>query len=171
MGTSYANTGLIIGAIYLLTAFMYPLASWVSDRFDDRCGVAALGFVVAGAGYGGAELLSHSPLRVVAFAVIPMLSPIFLASFFCLPTRLLKGSPAAGGIGLINGIGALGAFFGSSIVGFLKQTTGTYGGAFLCLSALALVGALALFGLRGLAAFAPRPRGISAEASAVGTAS
>jgi MFS family permease len=69
------------------------------------------------------------------------------------PTRLLQGSSAAAGIALVSSIGTSGGFFGPSIIGFLKQTTGSDSGAFLGLAGLALLGALVCLGLRQTAAF------------------
>lgn len=83
-----------------------------------------------------------------------------MTSFWCLPTKFLKGASAAAGIALISAIGSSGGFFGPSLIGFLKQTTGSDLGAFLGLAALALVGGLVCAGLRQIAAFKPRSRAI-----------
>ena len=81
-----------------------------------------------------------------------------MTSFWCVPTKLLKGSSAAAGIALVSSIGTSGGFFGPSIIGFLKQTTGSDSGAFLGLAGLALLGALVCIGLRQTAAFSPSRR-------------
>jgi len=79
-------------------------------------------------------------------------------AFWCVPTKLLKGSSAAAGIALVSSIGTSGGFFGPSIIGFLKQTTGGDSGAFLGLAGLAFLGALICIGLRQTAAFSPNRR-------------
>ena len=58
--------------------------------------------------------------------------------FFSLPSSFLGGTAAAGGIALVNAIGALGAFFGPVIIGVLKEQTGNYASAMAAL-ALGLV--------------------------------
>jgi nitrate/nitrite transporter NarK len=82
-----------------------------------------------------------------------------------LPTKFLQGTPAAAGIALINGLGSTGGFFGPSIIGFLRQTTGSDVGAFVGIAALALIGALALVALRQLALLRPQQAATTAVAA------
>lgn len=145
---SNAGTGLVIGGLYALAILVYVPAGMLSDRRDERCGVAALGLALACAGCIGAALIAPSPLRMVAFALIAMLSPLFVGSFWCLPTRFLRGPSAAAGIGLVSAIGSSGGFFGPTIIGSLKQTAHSDVGAFLGLAAIALLGTLVCLGLR-----------------------
>jgi ACS family tartrate transporter-like MFS transporter len=161
LGTSNSATSFIVGGIYLLAAIVYPLAGMLSDRMDDRCGLAALGLAFYCVGGVGVALLPHSILRVVALVVLQVGNPIFMTSFWCVPTKLLKGSSAAAGIALVSSIGTSGGFFGPSIIGFLKQTTGSDSGAFLGLAGLALLGALVCIGLRRTTAFRPTRRVVS----------
>ena len=156
LGTSNSTTTLIVGGIYLLAALLYPLAGMLSDRTDDRCGLAALGLALYGVGGIGVALLPHSLLRVLALVVLQVGNPIFMTSFWCIPTRLLQGYSAAAGIALVSSVGTTGGFFGPSIIGFLKQTTGSDSGAFLGLAGLALLGAAVCLGLRRMAPFSPR---------------
>jgi sugar phosphate permease len=161
--TSNTVTGVVIGGIYALAMFVYFIAGAVSDRKDERCAVAAAGLALACAGCVGAAVIAPSPLRVAAFALIAMLSPLFLGSFWCLPTRFLKGPAAAAGIGLVSAIGSTGGFFGPSILGYLKQTTGSDVVAFAVLAALALLGALVCGGLRRTPSLKPQPQAIGAS--------
>lgn len=153
---SNATTGLVIGGLYAVAIVGYFLAGIISDRRDERCAVAALGLALACAGCIGAALIAPSPLRVAAFALIAMLSPLFLGSFWCLPTRFLKGPSAAAGIGLVSAIGSSGGFFGPNIIGSLKQTTNSDVGAFLGLAAIALLGTLVCLGLRRMPSLKPQ---------------
>lgn len=165
LGTSDSATSLIVGGIYLLAAIVYPLAGMLSDRMDERCALAALGLVFYCVGGIGVALLPHSILRVVALVVLQVGNPIFMTSFWCVPTSLLKGSSAAAGIALISSVGTSGGFFGPSIIGILKQTTGSDSGAFLGLAGLALLGAFACIGIRRMAAFSPRRKVIGVAPS------
>ena len=158
LGTSNASTGLIVGAISLLSALVYPRAALLSDRWDERCGLCALALGLYCAGCIGLALFPHSLLRVTALMLIPLSTPLFMSPFWCLPTKFLKGTSAAAGIALISAIGSSGGFFGPSIVGFLKQKTGGDAGAFFGLAALAFIGSLVLIGLRQLAVFKPSQR-------------
>jgi MFS family permease len=158
LGTSNSITSLIVGGIFLLAALVYPIAGMLSDRMGDRCGAAALGLAFYCVGGIGVALLPHSILRVAALVVLHVGNPIFMSSFWCVPTMLLKGSSAAVGIALVSSIGTSGGFFGPSIIGFLKETTGSDSGAFLGLASLALLGAFVCIGLRQAAAFSPNRR-------------
>jgi MFS transporter, ACS family, tartrate transporter len=148
LNTNDLATSLIVGGVYLLAALIYPLAGRLSDRSGDRCALSGLGLGFYGVGGIGVALLPPSTLRVIALVVLQVGNPIFMTSFWCVPARFLKGSSAAAGIALVSSIGTTGGFFGPSIVGFLKRTTGTDSGAFLGLGALALLGAVICFGLR-----------------------
>ncbi|SOT45912.1 hypothetical protein [Burkholderia cenocepacia] len=46
--------------------------------------------------------------------------------FWTIPMRFLTGVAATGGLAFINSIGTAGGFAGSYLVGFLKQSTGTF---------------------------------------------
>lgn len=46
--------------------------------------------------------------------------------FSMMPRRILSGQPAAGGLALINSIGAFGAFVGPYLVGFPRDKTGSF---------------------------------------------
>jgi ACS family tartrate transporter-like MFS transporter len=155
LGTSNTTTGLITASIALLAALAYPLAGMASDRWDGRCTLAALGLALECAGCIGAALFQDSVLRVASLVVIALGSPLLMTSFWCLPTKFLKGASAAAGIAFINAIGSSGGFFGPSILGFLKQTTGSDYSAFLGLAGLALVGSVVCIGLRQMAVFKP----------------
>jgi nitrate/nitrite transporter NarK len=51
-----------------------------------------------------------------------------LPSFWPLPTAMLSGAAAAGGIALINALGNLGGFVGPFFVGWIKDVTGAFAG-------------------------------------------
>jgi len=136
---------------------MYPIAAKVSDRSDERCGVAALGLGLLFAGCVGLTLFAASPLCVIALAMVPLGNAVFLSSFWCLPARFLKEPPAAAGIALISAIGSSGGFFGPSLVGYLKQTTGSYTGAFIGLAVLSLASVPVCLAVRQLPSFKPAP--------------
>jgi len=156
LGTSNSATSLIVGAIYLLAAAAHPITGMLSDRMDDRCGLAALGLAVYCAGGIGVALLPTPMLRVAALVVLQVGNPIFMTSFWCVPQKLLKGYSGAAGIALVSSAGTSGGFFGPSIIGWLKQNTGSDTGAFLGLAGLALLGALVCMALRRTAALGPK---------------
>jgi L-fuconolactonase len=54
--------------------------------------------------------------------------------FYTLPARFLSGQAAAGGLAFINSIGALGGFAGPYLVGYLKDSFGTFSAGMIGLS-------------------------------------
>jgi MFS family permease len=67
------------------------------------------------------------------------------AVLWTIPTRFLSGIAAAGGLALINFVGVFGGFVGPSIMGVLKDVTGSYDGGLLAMSGfLFFAAALAL---------------------------
>jgi MFS transporter, ACS family, tartrate transporter len=68
-----------------------------------------------------------------------------IGTFWSLPTSILTGTGAAGGLALVNSMGNFGVFAGPVMVGQLKAATGDFTAALLFLAgALAFGGALAL---------------------------
>ena len=62
--------------------------------------------------------------------------------FWSMPPMFLTGMAAATGIAWINSLGNLGGFFGPSIVGFLKDQTGSFAGGLYALAAFAVMSAV-----------------------------
>jgi len=70
--------------------------------------------------------------------------------FWVIPTRFLTGIAAAGGLAFINAVGTAGGFFGPSIMGWLKDLTGSFNAGLVAMAgflilATALTAALKLF--------------------------
>jgi sugar phosphate permease len=144
-------TGLLSAIPYLLAVLMMLLVAYLSDKTLRRSslvwpfllfsGVALLGsFVFAAHGFwlaygclilaGGAMFAPYGPF----FAIIPEVIP-----------RNLAGEMMA----MVNSCGALGAFFGSWIVGLLQARTGNSRAGYLLMAvSLILSGLIMLFGFR-----------------------
>jgi len=155
LGTDNTSTAMITGALALIVAALYPVVGRISDRTSERCLVTAAGLALACIGCVGMALFSHSVLRVVALFFMALNFPLCISAFWCLPTQILKGASAAAAIALINAIGACGGYFGPTIIGSLKEATGSDAGAFIGLGLIAALGALVCLGLRRLPAFKP----------------
>jgi ACS family tartrate transporter-like MFS transporter len=95
----------------------------------------AAGFIVTALAHNAVTLIAG--LALISFAV-----NAFLPVFWCVPSALLSGTAAAGGIALINSIGNLGGFAAPNIVGWGRAMTGNYVGSMLVLGCFAIVAAL-----------------------------
>lgn len=158
-------TGLVTGAIACFAALTILLVGARSDRTGERFLHAAACVAVAAVGYVGAALLPHPIARVVAFALVPAGVYGFCAPFWCLPSALLRGTAAAAGIAFINSLGNAGGFVGPSVIGLLKDATGSNTGAFLGLAVVGLASAALCLVLRRHRAFVARPPEIATGAT------
>jgi sugar phosphate permease len=59
--------------------------------------------------------------------------------FFTIPSRFLSGQAAAGGIALINCIGAFGGFVGPYLVGYLKDRTGEFSAGMIGMAVVLII--------------------------------
>jgi ACS family tartrate transporter-like MFS transporter len=108
-------------------------------RHSDRTGerkrhVAACALIAATGLLIGAAFTDHLTLLVLSFAFSQIGQRSVMAVFWSIPPIVLGGSAAAAGIALINSVGNLGGFFGPTVMGWLRQTTGGYAGGMLVLA-------------------------------------
>ena len=75
------------------------------------------------------------------------------AHLFPIPSMFLTGAAAASGIAWVNSLGILAGGVTSPVIGYLKDTTGSFEGGLYFLAALSIVGALiTIVGVRETAA-------------------
>jgi ACS family tartrate transporter-like MFS transporter len=143
MGTGYATSiAYVCGAISMIGF------GWLSDHLGDRrwllfgtCMLSTVGLVIAGATMGTWWSLLGMCIATIGFYGTK-------GPFWSMPTMLLTGSAAAGGIAFINAFGNIGGALGPAIVGWLKNTTGSYSGGLYGLAVFTGVSAaIALFAL------------------------
>jgi nitrate/nitrite transporter NarK len=90
--------------------------------------------IVVGAG--------HPVITMVALILGVMGQQSTILTFWAIPTALLTGSAAAGGIAMINAIGALGGWLGPWVFGLIKDATGSNNIALACLALAPVASAL-----------------------------
>ncbi len=146
-GSTNMVAGYATSLAYTCGAASMILFGFLSDRLGDRswllfltCVMATAGLAIAGATMGTWWSLAGMCLATAGFYGTK-------GPFWAMPTMILTGAAAAGGIAFINAFGNIGGALGPAIVGWLKDVTGSYSG-----------------GLYGLAAFT----GVSAVIAAVG---
>ena len=126
LGFSNLETGFLVALPYIVSMIGMVLLGLSSDRSGDRI------WHVAGASFAGAlgllgAVLFASPVLVMAsFCLAAFGIYGALAVFWTLPTAILRGMAAAGGLALLNSFSNLGGFFGPTLMGWLKQSTGSY---------------------------------------------
>lgn len=142
------EVGVITAIPYAVAAVGMVLVGRSSDRTGERhlhlvlpALAGALGFVATTR--TGSTGLLVAALALTAFGVLGWLGP-----FWALPTAFLREQAAAGGIALINSMGAVGGFVGPYLVGGIKERTGEFGPGLLLLAAANLAAAGVVLALR-----------------------
>jgi nitrate/nitrite transporter NarK len=64
--------------------------------------------------------------------------------FWAMPSALLTGAAAAGGLAMINAVGALGGWIAPWVFGLVKDATGSDSTGLLCLAVFPLISAILL---------------------------
>jgi ACS family tartrate transporter-like MFS transporter len=126
LGFSNQETGFLVALPYIVAMIAMVGLGISSDRSGERVRHVA-GAALAGAvGLLGAALL-HGPVAIIlSFCLASAGIYAALAVFWTLPTTILRGMAAAGGLALLNSFSNLGGFFGPDLMGRLKQLTGDY---------------------------------------------
>jgi ACS family tartrate transporter-like MFS transporter len=83
-------------------------------------------------------------LMMAAIILAQMGQSAIAPTFWSLPTAMLSGTAAAGGIALINAVGNLGGFLGPFMMGSIRDATGSFSIGLLSIATGALVGGVVL---------------------------
>jgi sugar phosphate permease len=133
---------------YVAAAVCMYLAGRSSDRLGERryhFAIPALGAAV----FLIAAILADGnlPLTLVALTLGTACLWMAYTVFWAIPSQLVEGTAAAGGIALINTVGLSGGFWGPAVVGWTKAGTGSmHAGLFVMACAAALAAVLILKG-------------------------
>jgi sugar phosphate permease len=133
---------------YVAAAVCMYLAGRSSDRAGERryhCAIPALGAAVCLI----ATIFADGNVMLTLVALTLGTACLWMAYtvFWAIPSQLVEGTAAAGGIALINTVGLSGGFWGPAVVGWAKASTGSmHAGLFVMAGAAALAAILILTG-------------------------
>jgi len=142
----------MIGWVAAIPYFFATVGLLVWARHVDRTGKGVLNLALAMLLAGIALLFA-----LQMDSLVPALAGITLALvgtiagktiFYTLPGKFLRGQAAAGGIALINSIGAFGGFVGPYLMGFLKDYTGSFTAGLMVMGCILFVAAAMVMSLR-----------------------
>ena len=143
--------GLVVGAVTAVPWICAILATFGLTRLADRVGghrsLAAMALAASMLGL----LVSVGSSPTIALAALCLAASGFIAAqplFWTFPTRYLGGAGAAGGLALINALGALGGFVAPNLKAWADARFGSSGAGLDVLAATTLVGAALMLGLR-----------------------
>jgi ACS family tartrate transporter-like MFS transporter len=142
LGLTNMQVGWVTMIPYLCAVVAMLAWGWVSDRLGERrwtlslaCLVSAVGLVIAAQGLGTVWALVGMSIAAMGFYASK-------GPFWSIPSMILTGTAAASGIAWINSVGNLGGFFGPTIVGWVKDYTGSFAGGLYALAGFALLSAM-----------------------------
>jgi ACS family tartrate transporter-like MFS transporter len=142
------EVGVMTAIPYAVAAVGMVLVGRRSDRTGERHLHLALPALAGALGFlaitrtGNTGLLVAA-LSLTAFGVLGWLGP-----FWALPTAFLREQAAAGGIALINSMGAFGGFVGPYLIGRVKERTGEFTPGLLLLAGFLVAAVVIVVGLR-----------------------
>jgi MFS family permease len=131
----FASAGMILWARYV-------------DEKGRRIVNLALACLLGGIGLLAPILSGSLGGAVVGFSVALVGVTAARAIFWTIPTRFLTGVAAAGGLAFINSIATLGGFVGPSMMGWLKEFSGSYIFGLSAVAAIMLAATLASMSLK-----------------------
>lgn len=142
-GIAPGHVGAAVAIPYAIAAIAMVWWSRRSDRRRERVRHIVIASLVAAGGLAASAVLSGSPLLSVAAISLAAAGTLaILPIFWTLPSALLSGAAAAGAIALINSLGNIGGFAGPFLIGWIKDTTGSF-----TLGLLAAAGGVLMTGL------------------------
>ena len=131
----FASAGMILWARYV-------------DRKGRRIINLAITCFLGGAGLVAPILSGSLAVALMGFSVALVGVTAARAIFWTIPTRFLTGVAAAGGLAFINSIGTVGGFVGPSMMGWLKEFSGSYVVGLTAVAAIMIAATVASMSLK-----------------------
>jgi MFS family permease len=124
LAAGFGMTGVINAIPYVFAACAMILWGRHSDHTGERPRHVAIAYTVSAVGLVTTAMMTDPVLTMFTLVVAAMGQSSTGPTFWSLPTAMLSGTAAAGGIALINALGNLGGFFGPYLFGLVKDATG-----------------------------------------------
>ena len=131
----FASAGMILWARYV-------------DRSGRRIVNLAIACLLGGAGLVAPIMSGSLTIALGGFSAALVGVTAARAIFWTIPTRFLTGAAAAGGLAFINSIGTIGGFAGPSMMGWLKEFSGSYVIGLTAMAAIMIAAMLASLSLK-----------------------
>jgi MFS transporter, ACS family, tartrate transporter len=158
-GLPNLETSLLSALAYVLGAMGMIFWGRRADRTGRRRENVLFPMAVAVAGFLGAGFFSDPYLLMASICVASFGVLGYAPVYWTLPTGILTGTASAVAIAAINSVGNFAGFVGPSIVGFLRELTGSFStGLYLSAAAMVLAFVLIVVVAKGSAAGAAPAR-------------
>ena len=149
-------TNVVVGWLTALANLFACVIMIVWAGFIDRSGKAVLNLAITClvSGFGLVLAITvHSFIPAfIGLTIAVVGTSTARAVLWTIPTRFLSGLAAAGGLAFINSVGIFGGFVGPSIMGFMKDLSGSFDSGLIAMAGFLFVATtLALFTRRYIA--------------------
>ena len=134
---------------YLAAAIVTVIVGWSSDRLRERRTHMILCMLVSAVGFAWAALAHSLLIGLVAFTLAAIGFFSLMGPFWALPTRVLGGQAAAGGVAIITMVGSLGSFAGPALTGRLRDATHSFSAGLYAVAGVAVLAAILCLFLPG----------------------
>lgn len=142
LGVSNLETGFLTMIPYVVGTASMIVWGYVSDRMQERRWNLFVGCLVGAAGLIAAGLLGGSFWSLAAMCLATIGFYGSKGPFWPLPSTFLTGTAAAAGMALINSVGNVGGFLGPFVVGWIKDSTGSFDNGLYALAGFMLLAAI-----------------------------
>lgn len=140
---SSLNIGMITAIPNCFAIIFMVMMGRSSDRRIERRRHLFTCALIAGAGFILTAAYGSNTIMAVASIVLSMAGVMaFLSIFWGLPTAILTGTAAAGGIALINSVGNLGGFVSPYMLGHIHEVTNSLDSGFYFIALLLFLGGI-----------------------------
>ncbi|CAJ0990815.1 Putative tartrate transporter [Sodalis praecaptivus] len=144
-GSALSWVGVIAAIPYFVAAVLLPLIGRYSDRHPGNravhsgCSAAAVAI-----GLALCVFISHPVVMLLLICLAAVGIYAFAPPFWALCSNLFAGSASAEAIAVINSVGNLGGFAGPFVMGWLRDTTGSFAFSLLAIAAGPALAAIGL---------------------------
>jgi MFS family permease len=144
VGTDWV--GLVSGMPYMFAVVAMIFWGWHSDKTGERTWHVASAWLLTSAGMAACVVIGvgHPILVMIALTFATMGQYANQPALWALPSALLTGTAAAGGIAMINTVAQFGGWVGPWVFGLVKDASGSDNIALLSLAVSPLVSIIAL---------------------------
>ena len=146
------NVGLLVGFVAAIPWVCALVAAYLVPRLAERSGQHALvALVVLAVSAAGIAVSVNAASPLVALVALCFAAAGFIAVqpvFWSFPTAYLGGAAAAGGIALINSLGAMGGFVAPNVKTWAEHAFASPSAGLNLLAATTVVGAMLFLALR-----------------------
>ncbi|MCL6575838.1 MAG: MFS transporter [Kyrpidia sp.] len=147
-GWSNASIGWLIVIPMAVALIGFIVTGNSSARTGEKRWHVAIPMFIGTVGMGLGPFVANPLLSFILVCVSAVGVYVGMGVWWTYPTSFLSGAAAAGAVGLINSVGNLGGWVGPYLVGFVKDRTGSFTGAYLYLAFSLLVAGLLILTLR-----------------------